>query len=181
MYKFAPASENETIIYGSARPEYDDEKVYQWIEFMQNQGIKRVCCLLAQKKLNNYSNLLDLYKKEFGDKQVCWSPIEDFSLIDSQTLIQNILPFLSEANRQNEKVVVHCSAGIGRTGQVLTAWLVYQRGFTNQEAISTVMRIKRNPYEFIVTSAMKGQNPKEAVAQFNSVLDDCRIFGENNR
>ena len=54
-------------------------------------------------------------------------------------------------------------------------------GFTNQEAISTVMRIKRNPYEFIVTSAMKGQNPKEAVAQFNSVLDDCRIFGENNR
>ena len=181
MYKFAPASENETIIYGSARPEYDDEKVYQWIEFMQNQGIKRVCCLLAQKKLNNYSNLLDLYKKEFGDQQVCWSPIEDFSLIDSQTLIQNILPFLSEANRQNEKVVVHCSAGIGRTGQVLTAWLVYQRGFTNQQAISTVMRIKRNPYEFIVATAMKGKNPWQAVSQLNLLLDDCRNFSEKNR
>ncbi|MEM7715876.1 MAG: dual specificity protein phosphatase family protein, partial [Cyanobacteria bacterium P01_A01_bin.68] len=112
---------------------------------------------------------------------VCWSPIEDFSLIDSQTLIQNILPFLSAANRQNEKVVVHCSAGIGRTGQVLTAWLVYKRGFTNQEAISTVMGIKRNPYEFIVTAAMKSQNPKQEIAKFNSVLDDCRTFGENNR
>ncbi|MDY6899659.1 MAG: dual specificity protein phosphatase family protein, partial [Cyanobacteriota bacterium] len=164
-----------------ARPEYNDENVWQWIEFMQSQDIKRVCCLLTQKKLIKYSNLLDLYQKEFGSGKVCWSPIEDFHLIDSDLLIQNILPFLSEANRQNEKVVVHCSAGIGRTGQVLTAWLVYQRGFTNKEAISTVMRIKRNPYEFIVTAATKGQNPSQAIAQFNSILDDCRIFGENNR
>lgn len=181
MYRFAPASENETIVFGSGRPEYNDAKVYEWIEFMQSQGIKCVCCLLAQNQLNNYSNLLDLYQKKFGSKKVCWAPIKDFHLIDSQLLIQNILPFLAEANRQNEKVVVHCSAGIGRTGQVLAAWLVYERGFTNKEAISTVMRIKRNPYEFIVTAAMKGHNPTEAIAQFNSILDDCRISGENNR
>ncbi|AFY55724.1 putative protein-tyrosine phosphatase [Rivularia sp. PCC 7116] len=181
MYKFAPASENETIVYGSARPGYNDEKVGQWIEFMQSQGIKCVCCLLDRSQLNKYSNLLDIYQKEFGSKKVCWAAIEDFNLIDSEILIQNILPFLAEANRQNEKVVVHCSAGIGRTGQVLAAWLVYKRGFTNQDAISTVMRIKRNPYEFIVTAAMKGENPKKAIAQFNSILDNCRIFGEKDR
>ncbi|MGB6294558.1 MAG: dual specificity protein phosphatase family protein [Rivularia sp. (in: cyanobacteria)] len=181
MYRFAAASENETIVYGSSKPEYKDEKVLQWIEFMQSQNIKRICCLLAPRQLNNYSDLLDLYKKEFGLKQICWAPIEDFNLVDKQLLIEEILPFLSEGDRQNEKVVVHCSAGIGRTGQVLAAWLVYGRGFANQEAISTVMRIKRNPYEFIVTAAMKGQNPKQAISQFNQILDDCRIFSQKNR
>lgn len=181
MYRFAAASVDETIVYGCARPQYSDEKVLQWIEFMQSQNIKRICCLLAPRQLNNYSNLLELYQKQFGLKQVCWAPIEDFNLLDKQLLIQEILPFLAEGDRQNEKVVVHCSAGIGRTGQVLAAWLVYGRGFSNQEAISTVMRMKRNPYEFIVTTAMKGKNPWKAISQLNLLLDDCRNFGGKNR
>lgn len=174
MYKFAPASDNETIVYGSARPGYSNEEVLQWIEFMQSRDIKRVCCLLAPTQLNNYANLLDLYKQEFGTNKICWAPIEDFNLIDIQTLTQKILPFLKQANDNGEKIVVHCSAGIGRTGQVLAAWLVYARGFSNQEAISTVMRTGRNPCEFIVTVAKKGQHPSEAISQLNSLLDDCR-------
>ena len=181
MYKFAPASEDETIVYGSAKPGYSDEKVLQWVEFMRSQNIKRICCLLAQSQLNQYSNLIELYQKEFGLKQVCWAPIEDFNLADKQLLIEKILPFLAEGDCQSEKVVVHCSAGIGRTGQVLAAWLVYGRGFSNQEAISTVMRMKRNPYEFIVATAMKGKNPWQAVSQLNLLLDDCRNFSEKNR
>ncbi len=35
LYKFSAASENEPIVFGSARPGYSNEKVNKWIEFMQ--------------------------------------------------------------------------------------------------------------------------------------------------
>lgn len=44
---------------------------------------------------------------------------------DFEALTGKILPFLLEADKQSEKVVVHCSGGVGRTGLVLAAWLVY--------------------------------------------------------
>ena len=46
MYKFAPAERLESIVFGAARPKYTQRSVEQWIEFMQNQRIQRICCLL---------------------------------------------------------------------------------------------------------------------------------------
>ncbi|MGI0487895.1 hypothetical protein ACN4EK_20835 [Pantanalinema rosaneae CENA516] len=46
MYRFAAAMENESIVFGAARPGYRHERVTEWIAFMQNRDIKRVCCLL---------------------------------------------------------------------------------------------------------------------------------------
>jgi hypothetical protein len=75
-YKFAAAS--ETIVFGAARPPYNDKKVVQWIEFMHDRNIQRICCLLSLTQLNHYSNLLEVYQQYFGPSQVCWAPIEDF-------------------------------------------------------------------------------------------------------
>ncbi|MBW4566314.1 MAG: dual specificity protein phosphatase family protein [Mojavia pulchra JT2-VF2] len=36
-------------------------------------------------------------------------------------IIHQILPFLAAAKQNHQKVAVQCSAGIGRTGQVLAA------------------------------------------------------------
>jgi hypothetical protein len=58
MYKFAAASEDEQIVFGSSRPGYTEAQVSKWIEFMQERGIQRVCCLLTQKHLTHYSDLL---------------------------------------------------------------------------------------------------------------------------
>ncbi|WP_236738912.1 protein-tyrosine phosphatase family protein [Chroogloeocystis siderophila] len=49
-------------------------------------------------------------------------------------MTQKILPFVRTANKQDEKVVVHCAGGVGRTGHVLAAWLVSGRGFSNKDA-----------------------------------------------
>ena len=178
MYKFAPASENELIVFGAAKPKYSSESVRQWLEFMQSQKIKRVCCLLSKSQLTRYSDLLEIYQQTFGFDRVLWTPIEDFQLVDSEILTQQIVPFLIVANRKNEKVVVHCSGGIGRTGHVLAAWLVGGRGLSNQEAIAAVSKTGRNPYEAAIFAPLKGRNPWKVVAELNRLLDDCRGVGK---
>ncbi len=175
MYKFVPAWEEEQIVFGAARPGYTDKNVQDWIEFMKRQNIKRVCCLLAEQQLGSYSNLLDTYKQEFGNQLVCWAPIADFHLCDLETLTQKILPFLIEADKQNEKVVVHCSGGIGRTGHVLAVWLASVRGLSNQAAIHAVKRAGKNPYEAAIAAVFRGRNPLTVVKELNVLLNDCRL------
>ena len=170
MYKFAAASENEQIVFGAARPEYTDDRVCEWIEFMQNRDIQLICCLLTKKQLTHYSDLLDNYQQVFGIERVCWAPIEDFSLVTPKILVERILPFLAIADRQNEKVVVHCSGGIGRTGHILAVWLITGRGFSSKSAISAVQKTGRNPYEAIITAPFTGRNPWKVAAELKTLL-----------
>jgi protein-tyrosine phosphatase len=167
MYKFDAASESEPIVFGAARPGYSNKKVNQWIEFMQRQEIKRVCCLLPKSQLARYANLLDVYRQTFGSDYVCWTPIEDFYYADPGLLIHQILPFLATANQANERVVVHCSGGIGRTGHILAAWLVAGRGFSREDAIAAVKQTGRNPREAIVAALFTGRNPWRVAAELD--------------
>lgn len=178
MYKFAPASENELIVFGAAKPGYSRENVNQWLKFMQSQNIQRVCCLLSKHQLAFYGDLLKVYQQTFRLDRVLWTPIEDFQLADREILTRQIMPFLIVADRQNEKVVVHCSGGIGRTGQVLAAWLVGGRGLSNKEAIAAVRKTGRNPYEAAIFAPLKGHNPWRVIRELNRLLDDCRRVGE---
>ncbi|MBE9107522.1 dual specificity protein phosphatase family protein [Nostoc cf. edaphicum LEGE 07299] len=189
MYKFAPAWEKEQIVFGATRPGYTDKNVQDWIEFMKRQDIKRVCCLLDEQQLASYFDLLNIYKQEFGNQLICWAPIADFHLADLETLTQKILPFLIEADKQNEKVVVHCSGGIGRTGHVLAAWLVSVRGLSNQAAINAVKKTGRNPFEAVlakltvrvasrregIAAIFRRRNPLTVVKELNALLNDCRL------
>lgn len=154
-FNFGPASQHETIVFGSERPGYNlssirEEDVDQWISFMKERGISRIVCLLDDKHLPLYpSDLLETYAQEFGSKNVLHAPIEDFTLCDADVLKNSILPFLKQADSDGEKVLVHCSGGIGRTGHVLAAWLVYGRGYDPNEAVNAVKNsgADRNPYE----------------------------------
>ena len=176
MFKFAAASENELIVFGSARPGYTYEEVSEWINFMQNQGIQRVCCLLPETQLTRYPDLLGVYRQVFGLDQVCWAPIKDFNFATPEILAHQILPFLAIANQQNEKVVVHCSGGIGRTGHVLAAWLVAGRRLSSKSAIAAVKQTGRNPYEAVIAAPFKGRNPWQVAEELNKLLEECNRF-----
>ncbi len=180
MHKFAPASEHELIVFGAAKPGYGDAEIAEWIEFMQGRNIKQVCCLLPESQLIRYSDLLGTYRNIFGGDRVCWAPIADFELVDRDILLDRILPFLASANNKDERAVVHCSGGIGRTGQVLAAWLVSGRGLSNQQAILAVKKTGRNPYEAVFAALFKGRNPWQVAQELNALLDDCRLVRNEN-
>jgi len=151
-FGLGPAYKDEQIVFGSQKP--DPNNVQEWISFMKEHGIKRVCCLLSQHQLRYYNeyynvDLLETYCKEFGRNNVCLAPVGDFHLADPVTLQKKILPFLSDANAKKERVVVHCSGGLGRTGHVLAAWLVFNYGFSPGDAIKAVEETGRNPCEAV--------------------------------
>lgn len=154
-FRFKAASRDEKIVYGSERPGYPKESVgntlvMDWIQFMENRGIKRVCCLLTKDSLDYYDeDLLRAYRQGFGNGNVCWAPVEDFHLSDIAMLTARILPFLSDSEAKNNPVVVHCAGGMGRTGHVLAAWLVRGRQYRIEKALSEVVTMGRNPYEAV--------------------------------
>lgn len=151
-FNFVPAFENERFVFGSERPGFESKCVAiniveEWVSFMKEKSIKRVCCLLPTNQLDYYEeDLLNVYYQEFGQVNVLWAPIEDFHLCDIALLREKILPFLEESETRAEPVVVHCSKGTGRTGHVLAAWLVHKYGLSVDEALTAVINMGRNPY-----------------------------------
>lgn len=177
MYKFSAATNTERFVFGSAQPGYTERQVEQWLEFMQDQNIQRVCCLLPTDQLSKYAaDLLQIYRQTFGHLQVCWAPIPDFRYADPDVLIHQILPFLAIAKQKQEKVVVHCSGGVGRTGHILAAWLVAEHGFSSQSAIAAIKQSGRNPHEAVVAAPLKGRNPRKVSAELDMLLNKCNDF-----
>jgi len=152
MHKFAPAAEDERIVFGACRPNHPrrappDSSVDDWVRDMQNRDVERVCCLLDESQLSEYDNLLDTYVTSFGANRMAHAPIEDFSVVDRGALHETILPFLDASKAASERVVVHCSAGSGRTGHVLALWLAHDRGCSVEDAVAEVRRMGRRPLE----------------------------------
>jgi len=157
-YNFGPASRDEATVFGASRPGYSGKNVspseiQEWIRFMQKYGVKRVVCLLPKSQFAYYRvDLLESYREAFGSNHILHGPIEDFHLT-TLTNLKSVLGFLEESEKLSKKVVVHCSAGIGRTGLVLAAWLVHARGFGVPEAIEAIKKSEppRNPLEAVGT------------------------------
>lgn len=151
---FTPAAPGEKTLYGASRPGYPDDRlpnsvVEQWIEFMKKRGINRVCCLLRNDEIKDYykHSLITQYEMAFGESNVMHSPVKDFETISKQQLYHEILPYIKETEKAGQKIVVHCSAGMGRTGQVMVAWLVRYRDMKPNDALTAVIKSGRNPLE----------------------------------
>ena len=156
-YGFGAPSKEEQLVYGAQRPGFPGKFVQrqvvdEWIAYMKKQGISRVICLLSEEDMGNYptlaGGLLGVYAEVFGPDNVLWAPTPDKRLLSAEA-VRHMCYFLHAAVGRGEKTVVHCSAGIGRTGQALAAWLVYYHNLSERKAIKMVEELNRSPMEAV--------------------------------
>ncbi len=151
-HRFAPAAPEEEVVYGACSPGWHSAADHtaaldEWISFMQKAGVTRVCCLVPGRTLDDHDANVGRYRAEFGAQNVCHAPIPHDRLPDPALLRDEILPFLRASADRGDPVVIHSVSGLGRTGYVLAAWLVADRGYGALEAIETVTEMGRDPLE----------------------------------
>jgi len=80
-------------------------------------------------------NLPDLYRKD--GFQVIHLPISDYS-VPTKDDLGNALSMILEYAQKGQNIVIHCSAGIGRTGLFIACLARYIFTFSGEEAISWI-------------------------------------------
>ena len=143
------------MVEGSSRPghpqkQVSEEEVEKWSKGWLARGFRGVVCLLSPREINEYyaGKLLKLYRRHFS--KVYHFPIEDYSLPSPETLTESLLT-LEREKASGVRLVVHCSAGVGRTGLVLAAWDMLSTGLSLEEAVIFQLRQGRNPLEAVLT------------------------------
>ena len=143
---YTPVEPSNTILFGSARPGFphsrvSSETVTHWMAFMVASEFKKIICLLNDQDLVQYytTDLIAQYRRYF---EAYHFPIEDFSKIPANVMSKILLCV------GPEKTLVHCSAGMGRTGQVMYAYLLKQ-GYAPKDALEICIKQGRNPFEYM--------------------------------
>lgn len=126
----------EGRLAGSAYPGYG-ERLGAALGQLQSQGIRAILSLTEETPE-------PAMLREFGFQHL-HVPVPDFTA-PSIAQIERAVEFLREHTASGSQALVHCTAGMGRTGTVLACYLV-REGSTARAAIDQVRRLRPGSVE----------------------------------
>lgn len=118
----------ENKLAGCGLPVTEDE--FKWAV---DQGIKAI---ISVREVELPTDWFD-----GSDVEYLHLNVEDFGAPDMDQLRQAI-DFIDQQISNSRPVMVHCAAGLGRTGTVLAAYLVKKQHLTAVQAIEKLRRIR---------------------------------------
>lgn len=112
---------------------------YDHLEHLRDEGVDAILNLCAE-----YCDLHDIESNQ--GFEVHYLPIEDEEAPQLQVL-EEALAWLDEAIYLGKKVYVHCRHGIGRTGTVISAYLL-RRGLGSKLVKQKIKQLRSQPANF---------------------------------
>ncbi|MCA6214788.1 protein tyrosine phosphatase [Thermococcus bergensis] len=113
-----------------------------------------------------YYDLEELTKRGV---EVLHAPIEDFTAPSLEELLE-IVEWIEERARKGKKVLVHCLGGSGRSGTVVTAYLMYAHGLPLRDALAKVRSLK--------PSAVETEEQMEVLKELEEYLRKSRFLNK---
>lgn len=138
-FNFGPASDRDHVVFTCERPGGDpppgpDAKIdltaalVPWIPFIKDEkGIQHVLVLFDENEMEHYDgDLLAAYQK--AGLQTHWEPVS------KPLSYRRIMAILDDCFAKRERIVMHCTHGLGRSGRVANGWLMHKYKLSDKDA-----------------------------------------------